>query len=109
MPIRCPPRYNPRRRSGIGCWYTSSIYQTGSEIIGLSSSIGGSSTSSWSNSHYHSFSRLMSNGPPPSPCPSDQPFNSASSSLSESSSSHQDDISIVTGKIYSIQSKQIKN
>lgn len=43
----------------------------------------------------------MTNGPP-SPCPSDQPFNSASSSLSESSSSHrsqEDDISIVTGKV----------
>lgn len=39
---------------------------------------------------------------PPSPCPSDHPFNSASSSLSESSSSHrsqEDDISIVTGKL----------
>lgn len=36
---------------------------------------------------------------PPSPCPSEQPFSSASSSLSEGSShrSHEDDISIVTG------------
>ena len=46
----------------------------------------------------------MTNGPP-SPCPSDQPFNSTSSSLSESSSSHrsqEDDISIVTGNMKQI-------
>lgn len=38
---------------------------------------------------------------PPSPCPSEQPFSSASSSLSEGSShrSHEDDISIVTGNV----------
>lgn len=64
----------------------------------------GSHNSSWANSHYHAFVRLMSHdvGGPPSPCPSDHPFNSASSSLSESSSSHrsqEDDISIVTGKL----------
>lgn len=98
MPIRGQPRYNPRRRSGLGCWLN---YQSGSECAGPTSSIGGSSTSSWTNSHYHTFARLMNNGGPPSPCPSDHPFNSASSSLSESSSSHrsqEDDISIVTGK-----------
>lgn len=65
VPFRGPPRYNPRRRSGIG-WGAS-------------------------------LSRL---GGPPSPCPSEHPFSSASSSLSEGSSSHrshEDDISIVTG------------
>lgn len=74
-------------------------YQAGgSECAGPTSS-----NSSWTNSHYHTFARLM-NGGPPSPCPSDHPFNSASSSLSESSSSHrsqEDDISIVTGNIHS--------
>lgn len=100
MPIRGQPRYNPRRRSGIGCWMN---YQQagGSEYAGPASSIG-SCNSSWTNSHYHAFSRLMNSGGPPSPCPSDHPFNSASSSLSESSSSHrsqEDDISIVTGNL----------
>lgn len=64
VPFRVPPRYNPRRRSGIG-WGTT----------------------------------ISSRGPP-SPCPSEHPFSSASSSLSEGSSghrSHEDDISIVTG------------
>lgn len=66
----------------------------------------GSTNSSWANSQYHAFVRLMSHEigmGPPSPCPSDHPFNSASSSLSESSSSHrsqEDDISIVTGNIH---------
>ncbi|EAA07141.5 AGAP010413-PA, partial [Anopheles gambiae str. PEST] len=55
--------------------------------------------------HHHSFecwgstlSRIY--GGPPSPCPSEHPFSSASSSLSEGSShrSHEDDISIVTDK-----------
>lgn len=99
VPIRGQPRYNPRRRSGIGCWLN--YQQGGSEFAGPTSSIG-SSNSSWTNSHYHTFSRLMNSGGPPSPCPSDHPFNSASSSLSESSSSHrsqEDDISIVTGKL----------
>lgn len=97
VPLRGPPRYNPRRRSGLGCWYN--YHLAGSDFAGPTSSI--SSSSSWTNSHYHTFARLMTNGPP-SPCPSDQPFNSASSSLSESSSSHrsqEDDISIVTGKV----------
>ncbi|GAB0099496.1 uncharacterized protein DMENIID0001_153640 [Sergentomyia squamirostris] len=68
VPFRGPPRYNPRRRSGLA-WAPSSA-----------------------------LGRLMG---PPSPCPSDHPFSSASSSLSESSSSHrshEDDISIVTDK-----------
>lgn len=98
VPLRGPPRYNPRRRSGLGCWYN--YHLSGSDYAGPTSSI--SSSSSWTASHYHTFARLMTNGPP-SPCPSDQPFNSASSSLSESSSSHrsqEDDISIVTGKIF---------
>lgn len=65
VPFRGPPRYNPRRRSGLGWGAT--------------------------------LSRI---GGPPSPCPSEHPFSSASSSLSEGSSSHrshEDDISIVTG------------
>uniref|UniRef100_A0A1B0DRH9 Uncharacterized protein n=1 Tax=Phlebotomus papatasi TaxID=29031 RepID=A0A1B0DRH9_PHLPP len=68
VPFRGPPRYNPRRRSGLA-WAPSSA-----------------------------LGRLMG---PPSPCPSEHPFSSASSSLSESSSSHrshEDDISIVTDK-----------
>lgn len=70
VPFRVPPRYNPRRRSGIG-WGTT----------------------------------ISSRGPP-SPCPSEHPFSSASSSLSEGSSghrSHEDDISIVTGIKYIIE------
>ncbi|XP_063705079.1 SH3 and multiple ankyrin repeat domains protein 2 isoform X2 [Culicoides brevitarsis] len=65
VPFRGPPRYNPRRRSGLGWGAT--------------------------------LSRI---GGPPSPCPSEHPFSSASSSLSEGSShrSHEDDISIVTDK-----------
>jgi hypothetical protein len=73
VPFRGPPRYNPRRRSGLGWGAT--------------------------------LSRI---GGPPSPCPSEHPFSSASSSLSEGSSSqrsHEDDISIVTG----ITNKQKKN
>lgn len=96
MPIRGQPRYNPRRRSGIGCWMN---YQQ----AGGSEYAASSCNSSWTNSHYHTFSRLMNSGGPPSPCPSDHPFNSASSSLSESSSSHrshEDDISIVTGNLH---------
>lgn len=103
MPIRGQARYNPRRRSGLGCWLNYQ-HSGGSEFAGPTSSIG-SSSSSWTNSHYHTFARLMNSGGPPSPCPSDHPFNSASSSLSESSSSHrsqEDDISIVTGKLFSI-------
>ncbi|XP_058058009.1 SH3 and multiple ankyrin repeat domains protein 1 [Anopheles bellator] len=66
VPFRGPPRYNPRRRSGLG----------------------------WGST----LSRIY--GGPPSPCPSEHPFSSASSSLSEGSShrSHEDDISIVTDK-----------
>jgi SH3 and multiple ankyrin repeat domains protein len=106
VPFRAPPRYNPRRRSGLGCWMNYQMGSSnGSETYGTTtrptSSIG-SHNSSWANSHYHAFVRLMSHDVgPPSPCPSDHPFNSASSSLSESSSSHrsqEDDISIVTGK-----------
>lgn len=69
VPFRGPPRYNPRRRSGIGWLSGGGLNQN--------NSLG-----------------------PPSPCPSDHPFSSASSSLSEGSSSHrshEDDISIVTG------------
>ncbi|CAG9807365.1 unnamed protein product [Chironomus riparius] len=101
VPIRVPPRYNPRRRSGLGCWYTllnQSSHNSGSEYISPTSSIVGDS---WNNSHYHTFSRLIHITSPSSPCPSDRPFNSASSSLSESSSSHrsqEDDISFVTDK-----------
>lgn len=62
VPFRGPPRYNPRRRSGLG----------------------------WGNI----LSRI---GGPPSPCPSDQPFSSASSEGSSSQRSHEDDVSIVTG------------
>ena len=99
MPLRAPPRYNPRRRSGLGCWYTllNQSSHSGSEYISPTSSIVGDS---WNNSHYHTFSRLIHITSPSSPCPSDRPFNSASSSLSESSSSHrsqEDDISFVTG------------
>lgn len=68
VPFRGPPRYNPRRRSGIG-WGTT-------------------------------ISARTVDGGPPSPCPSEHPFSSASSSVSEGSSghrSHEDDISIVTG------------
>lgn len=101
VPIREPPRYNPRRRSGIGCWING--YHT--ESLASSSSVSSSNTLSWNNQNYHNFARLISNnnGACPSPCPSDQPFNSASSSLSESSSSHrsqEDDISYVTGKFF---------
>lgn len=107
VPFRAPPRYNPRRRSGLGFWMNYQHSSNSSETYSTlrpTSSIG-STNSSWANSQYHAFVRLMSHEiglGPPSPCPSDHPFNSASSSLSESSSSHrsqEDDISIVTGKL----------
>lgn len=82
VPFRGPPRYNPRRRSGIG-WTTTTIYPQPPSI--------------YASSHYN---QHHSDSIPPSPCPSEHPFSSASSSLSEGSTSnrsHEDDISIVTG------------
>lgn len=82
VPFRGPPRYNPKRRSGLG-W----------TVIG-----GGGMVSS--ATMLTTLTRIGIG--PPSPCPSDHPFSSASSSLSEGSSSHrshEDDISIVTGKV----------
>lgn len=107
VPLRAPPRYNPRRRSGLGCWYSilNHSNHSGSEYISPTSSIGETNLS-WNNSHYHALSRLIHITSPSSPCPSDhRQFNSASSSLSESSSSHrsqEDDISFVTGNIHPI-------
>lgn len=80
VPFRVRPRYNLRRRSGLG-W---SIYG------GVGSGGGGGGRNSLLFNHNEM--------PPPSPCPSEQPFSSASSSLSEGSSSHrshEDDISLV--------------
>lgn len=65
VPFRGPPRYNPRRRSGLGWGAT--------------------------------LSRI---GGPPSPCPSDHPFSSASSEGSSSHRSHEDDVSIITGILF---------
>ncbi|XP_055920401.1 SH3 and multiple ankyrin repeat domains protein 2 isoform X2 [Eupeodes corollae] len=83
VPFRGPPRYNPKRRSGVG-WMAGN----GSLISGGGSFMG-------------TLTRNSSCGPP-SPCPSEHmPYSSASSSLSEGSSghrSHEDDISIVTDK-----------
>lgn len=83
VPFRGPPRYNPKRRSGVG-WIAGN---------GILSGGGGS--------FMGTLTRTSSCGPP-SPCPSEHmPYSSASSSLSEGSSghrSHEDDISIVTDK-----------
>ena len=104
--FRGPPRYNPRRRSAI-IWPISG---GGGGVNGVVNHYG-------TNGHHHgghgmmpssatmidlrTLTRLGMVGGPPSPCPSEQPFSSASSSLSEGSShrSHEDDISIVTGKV----------
>ncbi|KAG5673695.1 hypothetical protein PVAND_003718 [Polypedilum vanderplanki] len=94
VPIRESPRYNPRRRSGIQFLHTESTLTS-------SMSMYNTSNITWNNQTYHAFARNFSHQPPPSPCLSDQPFNSTSSSLSESSSSHrsqEDDISFVTDK-----------
>ena len=89
VPFRGPPRYNPRRRSGLG-WAQFQLTDA--------------SPLATPTLHHPQHPQLTLNrrlpGGPPSPCPSDHPFSSASSSLSESSSSHrshEDDISIVTG------------
>jgi hypothetical protein len=105
VPIR-EPSYNPRRRSGMDFWYPSNIsfHQSKSISENMSAETKGGSIGHWNISHYHNFSRLMINNPQcPSPCPSDYPFNSTSSSLSESSLSHQDDMSIITGKVVVVQ------
>uniref|UniRef100_A0A1A9VGK1 SH3 and multiple ankyrin repeat domains protein 3 n=1 Tax=Glossina austeni TaxID=7395 RepID=A0A1A9VGK1_GLOAU len=94
VPFRGPPRYNPKRRSGIN-WLSAN----GGGSIGGGGSLMGTltrnSTTPCTGGHHH-------HRGPPSPCPSEHlPYSSASSSLSEGSSghrSHEDDISIVTDK-----------
>uniref|UniRef100_A0A1A9WV00 SH3 and multiple ankyrin repeat domains protein 3 n=1 Tax=Glossina brevipalpis TaxID=37001 RepID=A0A1A9WV00_9MUSC len=92
VPFRGPPRYNPKRRSGIN-WLSAN----GGGSIGGGSLMGTltrNNTTPCTGGHHHRG--------PPSPCPSEHlPYSSASSSLSEGSSghrSHEDDISIVTDK-----------
>lgn len=81
VPFRGPPKYNPKRRSGLG-W-------------AMGGGLGVGTIGPHSNMNRNSYA-------PPSPCPSEHmPYSSASSSLSEGSSghrSHEDDISIVTDK-----------
>lgn len=108
VPFRGPPRYNPRRRSAIGWPIVGGLgggLGGGGGHYGIGG--GGSSamgtmmmTSSATMIDLRTLTRLGMVGPP-SPCPSEQPFSSASSSLSEGSShrSHEDDISIVTGNV----------
>lgn len=93
VPFRGPPRYNPRRRSALG-WPSGIV----GGYCGGGSAMGHMITSSATMIDLRTLTRLGMVGPP-SPCPSEQPFSSASSSLSEGSShrSHEDDISIVTG------------
>lgn len=86
VPFRGPPKYNPKRRSGLG-W-------------AMGGGLGVGTIGPHSNMNRNSYA-------PPSPCPSEHmPYSSASSSLSEGSSghrSHEDDISIVTGiRIFTI-------
>lgn len=119
VPFRGPPRYNPRRRSAIGWPIVGGLGGLGGHY--MSGGGGGSVNGHHHNHHHHhhnnggmgtmmtgsatmidlrTLTRLGMVGPP-SPCPSEQPFSSASSSLSEGSShrSHEDDISIVTGNV----------
>lgn len=137
VPFRGPPRYNPRRRSGLG-WQMSPpssnhlhhLYiQQQSNYQHQQQHHLHHQQSSSPPIHYHQQSSIYSDhsgpgsiistgsllstltsrnslciiGGPPSPCPSEHmPYSSASSSLSEGSSghrSHEDDISIVTGKV----------
>lgn len=85
VPFRGPPRYNPKRRSGIG-WLSANGSISGGSLMGTLT---------------RNSSSMCGHHGPPSPCPSEHmPYSSASSSLSEGSSghrSHEDDISIVTG------------
>lgn len=131
VPFRGPPRYNPRRRSGLG-WQISTT-PSANHLHPLyiqhqmSTSVAPPPPPPQINYHqtnllYNDHSgpgSIISNGSilstltsrnslciiggPPSPCPSEHmPYSSASSSLSEGSSghrSHEDDISIVTGKL----------
>ncbi|XP_037895981.1 uncharacterized protein LOC119641410 isoform X3 [Glossina fuscipes] len=94
VPFRGPPRYNPKRRSGIN-WLSAN----GGGSIGGGGSLMGTLTR---NSTAPCTGGLHHHRGPPSPCPSEHlPYSSASSSLSEGSSghrSHEDDISIVTDK-----------
>lgn len=140
VPFRGPPRYNPRRRSGVG-WQTSPPPTSHLHHLYIQQQQQSSLQHHQQNNHYHQSSSsppihyhqqtsmysdhsgpgsiistgsLLSTltsrnslciiGGPPSPCPSEHmPYSSASSSLSEGSSghrSHEDDISIVTGKVF---------
>lgn len=102
VPFRGPPRYNPRRRSAIG-WPIVGGHYGGVGGGGGGSHMGTMMSGSATMIDLRTLTRLGMVGPP-SPCPSEQPFSSASSSLSEGSShrSHEDDISIVTGKVLSV-------
>lgn len=103
VPFRGPPRYNPRRRSAIGWPIVSGgggggLISSGNNHYGVMGHGGSLMSGSATMIDLRTLTRLGMVGPP-SPCPSDQPFSSASSSLSEGSShrSNGDDISIVTG------------
>lgn len=147
VPFRGPPRYNPRRRSGLG-WQLSPpsshlhhLYIQQQQQQQQQSTLQHHQQNNHHNHfhhqqssssppiHYHQQNSMYSDhsgpgsiistgsllstltsrnslciiGGPPSPCPSEHmPYSSASSSLSEGSSghrSHEDDISIVTGKV----------
>lgn len=89
VPFRGPPRYNPKRRSGLAIG------------LGLNWGWAGDRSSMASSlpivpSELDTLSLLRR--PVPSPCPSERPFSSASSSVSDGSHpSHEDNASIVTG------------
>ncbi|XP_077284639.1 SH3 and multiple ankyrin repeat domains prosap isoform X2 [Arctopsyche grandis] len=90
VPFRGPPRYNPKRRSGLAIG------------LGLNWGWAGDRSSMASSlpivpSELDTLSLLRR--PVPSPCPSERPFSSASSSVSDGSHpSHEDNASIVTDK-----------
>lgn len=92
VPFRGPPRYNPRRRSAAwGGWWSA----------------GDRSSLASSTRIPAELDAMLRRAPhptrlAPSPCSLERPFSSASSSISDASHpSHEDDASILTGKITS--------
>lgn len=86
VPFRGPPRYNPKRRSAAwGGWWTAGDRSSLASSTRIPAELD---------------ALLRRQGPTASPCSLERPFSSASSSISDGSHpSHEDDASILTGKL----------